>query len=258
MSGKKSIIKTMLLTMLFSLFFLSIGGVLLLQAKAESADIGEPPYGFVKLSVQIESIEKTSEQYIRNGVETTRYSYIATVNASYEGEAVRGKVSVMPLLKAGEETVVFFDPETKEIKPAIDEVLSFIGFMSYAPAVFMLSIGAVIVLVAVISAIRKLSMFREENKVYGVIVDAVENVNITIDHKHPKKAICEITDHITGNVRRVESANSKMDVFGMIGMNVPIYVNPKKPDKVFVDLENAEGELKLAEGQQRVHDFRNL
>lgn len=184
MSGKKSIIKTMVLVILLGLFFVALGVALYIPAAAEA---------------------ELSSAYAEN-----------------------------------------------------DKAIQIANAIGFIPAFFVLGIGGIIILCAVVSAIRKLSMFREENKVYGVIVDVYENPNIVIDHKHPKKAICEITDPVTGAVRRVESANSKMELFDMVGMNVPIYVNPKKPQKVFVDLENAAGEIKLAEGQQRVRDLRNL
>ncbi len=258
MSGKKSIIKTMLTTILLSLFFLAIGGTLLVKAIAGKSINYEPPAGFVKTMGEIESIDKRTEQHTTRNKKITKVIYSATINVQYEGGEYFGVFGVMPFSKTGSEIEVFLNPSTGEVKPATDAVSAALDVISFIPGIFVTFIGVIIVFGAIISAIAKLSLFKEKNKVYGVIVDVIENVNIIIDHKHPKKAICEFVIPGTYETRRIESANSTMDLFSMVGMNVPIYVNRKNPAKSFVDLENASGNNQMSTGQQRVHDFRNL
>lgn len=258
MSGKKSIIKTMLTTILLSLFFLAIGGILLFEAIAGRSTNYEPPAGFVKTMGEIESIDKKTVQQTSRNKKITKVIYSATINVQYEGGEYFGVFGVMPFSKTGSEIEVFLDPSTGEVKPATDTVLAAMDVISFIPGIFVSFAGVIIVLVAIVSAIAKLSVFKEKNKVYGVIVDVIENVNITVDHKHPKKAVCEVVSPVTGEIIRFESANSTLDVFGMIGMNVPVYFNRIKPSKSFADLENASGNNQMSAGQPRVHDFRNL
>lgn len=258
MSGKKSIIKTMFTTILFSLFFLAIGGTLLVKAVAGKSINYEPPVGFVKTMGEIENIDKKTVQQTSRNKKITKVIYSATINVQYEGEEYFGVFGVMPFSKTGSEIEVFLNPSTGEVKPVTDTLLAAMDVISFIPGIFVSFTGVIIVLGAIVSAIAKLSVFKEKNKVYGVIVDVIENVNITVDHKHPKKAICEFVIPGTYETRRIESANSTMDLFSMVGMNVPIYVNRKNPAKSFVDLEKASGSNQMPTGHQRVHDFRNL
>lgn len=258
MSGKKSIIRTMFRTMLIAVFFLAIGGVILFMAKIESESSSTVPPGFVKIAGEIESIEVRTQERLVNNRKTTSTIYSASVRVAYEEKEYVGIIGVSPFAKEGSQIDVILNPSTGEVKPSSGEIGAFLDIINLIPGVLLTFVGLLIVLGAIISAIAKLSMFRERNKVCGVIVDAIENTHIIIDHKHPKKAICEFRNPFTGETRRIESANSTLDVFGMIGMNVPVYVNRRNPAKSFVDLESAAGNNQMQTGQPRVHDFRNL
>ncbi len=130
--------------------------------------------------------------------------------------------------------------------------------IDYAPSAGLMLIGSIVVIAGIVWCVRSLSVFNEKDKVIGVITEVKENNDMRVHSVHPKKAVCTVTDSLTGAVTYYESAISTLKLHEMIGMNVPIYVNRRNPGKSFVDLENAYGSGAAPEGGQKIRDFRNL
>lgn len=258
MSGRKSIIKAMAGLIFLGAIFLIFGGALLASAKTKLDSYAVLESQGLKVVGVIQSVKTVTEKELTTGRRSWKTRNVAEVLVEYEGSSYHDSVDVTSFMQEGDPIEVYLDTAAGQMIPLFSTTGNLLNFLSYVPGGFVTLIGVVIVLGAIISAVGRFSLFKEENKVYGVIAEVKENRNIIVNGKHPKKAVCEITDPVTGEARRIETANSEMDLFGMIGMNVPVYINPKKPKKYFVDLENATGELQLAEGQQRVHDLRKL
>ena len=263
MSGKKSIIKKMLVAIFFGAFFLVMGACIFTVIKTENDD--QPAAdGFQRITAQVLNVESEEVQTTERRIDgagsrhVTKYVYTADVTFEYGGKQINARVTGMPFLNAGDTADILYNPSTGQIKGDYSGLEFFFSLVIYIPAFILFGIGGIIILSSVVSVVLRLSVFREKNKVCGVIVEVEENSNVVIDHKHPKIAVCTFDEPGTGKKLRVRSGNSLLDLFSMVGMNVPIYYNRLNPAKSFVDLENTYGDIKLEEGQQIVHDFRNL
>lgn len=257
MSGRKSIIKTMLITVMVGVAFLIMGGFAYSSARMEQMAVAGDD-GFIKTQAYVEDVKKVESTSYQSNRKTVRTRTDATVSLEYEGETYSNILMGVLFVEKGDMIDVYFNPETKEMKSTITDIEGVLVVLEYIPAFVLMGIGGIVIIFGVVLGFSKLSVFSEKNMVMGVIADVEENSNITIDHKHPKVAICDFNEPGTNKNLRVRSGISTLDLFGMVGMNVPIYYNRKNPAKSFVDLENATGEMTLGEGQQKVHDLRNL
>lgn len=259
MSRKNSIVKSFIVALCIAIILIIVGISIIYNVNSDALSDVEISAGCITTSAVIEDIEvKEHEGYVSKGRKVKKTEYSATVRVNYEGNDYWGVFGVSPFDKPGSDINVFFDTATGEVKPSTNTVLGAIRVIFYIPGIVLIGIGGIVIIVSLISTLSKLSIFRDENKTIGVIAEVVENENIVINHQHPQKAICEFTDPFTGEARRAESNNSTSNLFSMIGKNVEIYVSPKNPQKVFVDLDSAYGAINVSDSLPKVNDFRNL
>lgn len=263
MSGRKAIIKSTVVKFFCALIFVIVGMFLFSAVNIENS---APPVsdGFQAVEAQVNNVESEEKEYIERKINgsgnrrVTKIIYTADVTFEYGGQQHSASVTGVPFLKEGDTTRILYNPATGQVKGDFSGLETVFSLVAYIPAVFCLAIGAIIFLAAVISAVRRFSLFNEKNKVYGEIVEVEENFNIVINHKHPKVAICVFDEPGTGKRLRARSVNSMLDLFSMVGMSVPVYYNRSNPAKSFVDLENAYNGTLHEENGPAVHDFRNL
>ncbi|MCR5801905.1 MAG: DUF3592 domain-containing protein [Lachnospiraceae bacterium] len=82
----------------------------------------------------------------------------------------------------------------------------------------------------------KKMLLQTGERIFARVVDVRENYFVTINHRHPLYFICEYEDPYTMNVEQFKSECFSMDLTGLIGSTVAVYVDRADHSKYVVDL----------------------
>ncbi len=231
MTKKQAAIIIAAFILCLSLPFFVIGYVIFI--KVPTTEPSEAPAGFVMVEAQVVNTGTYQTEGIQNSKKVTYIHYTADVRFEYDGETITHTVKGNPLLKTGEIAEICYNPATHEVKSNFSDIETAITNFFYIPAIACFLIGVGIVLAAILYAVKKLSLYREENRISGTIVEITENV--ASNGNYLKTVICTFTIPDTG-VPVTISTTTKHPLTLSVGQSVPVYYHKKAPAASVIDI----------------------
>ncbi len=216
-----------------SLPFFAIGFVIFI--KTPTMEASSAPNGFVLVEAQVVNTDTyKNEDTLNDGSRVIVTTYTADVEFEYDGETIATTVEGNPFLKTGGTAEVYFNPTTHEVKNDFSDFeTAFTYILFYGPAIVCFLIGGGIFLVAVLYAVKKLSLYREKNRISGTIIEITENV--ASNGTYLKTVICTFMIPDTG-VPVTISTTTKHPLSLNVGQSVPVYYNKKAPAASVMDV----------------------
>lgn len=214
---------------------------------------------FMKTAKTTEGIISDIETYREWDSHDDRYETEHRVYVTYE---VDGKVFPNVRLSyyssdmyEGKEITLYYDP----INPGNVKVK---GEMTVA-FIVMLILGAVFAVVGfsvMLASIRRTPKIKKTGKRYDAIVVSIEcNTSVSVNGKHPYKVTCRVEDYSAGEAYIYKSKNVYLDLERYNLETVPVYVDPQKPSKFYVDVhegvENALNTVYSNDGSLDIGEF---
>lgn len=132
----------------------------------------------------------------------------------------------------GKEITLYYDPvNPRKIKVDGEMTVSFI---------IMLILGGVFAIVGFIvmfASIRRTPKVKKLGKRYDAKVVNIEcNTTVSVNGRHPYKVTCRVEDYGAGEAYIYKSKNVYLDLERYNLETVPVYVDPQKPSKFYVDV----------------------
>lgn len=216
----------------FSLPFFIIGHVLFI--KVPKTGLSGAPAGFVIVEAQVLNTGTyKTEGTSSDGGKVIETHYTADVKFEYDGETFTHTVTGNPLLKTGGTTEIYFHPTTREIKNNYSDLETIFTSFLYIPSIACFALGGILFLVAVLYAAKKLSFYREKNRISGTITEITETV--VPGGTYLKTVICTFYTPDTG-VPVTISTTTKHALTLSPGQSVPVYYNKKTPTSSVIDM----------------------
>lgn len=110
-------------------------------------------------------------------------------------------------------------------------------------------VGALIAIIPAVQMSKKKKLIETGARAEAVITAVDIDQSTRINHRHPYKAQCEVTDSATGEVYLYSSEGVMEDIRYLTGSKVTVYYDPYDRSKYYVDLDSAGGNA-------QIHDFR--
>lgn len=112
-------------------------------------------------------------------------------------------------------------------------------------------VGGIFIFINLKSVMRRKNLIENGDVFTGTIFDVKMNTLLTINHRHPYKAECEVIDPYTNERYLYSSENIVNDISELIGSNVTVYVDKNNKGKYFVDINELINNV-----ASNVHDYR--
>ena len=107
--------------------------------------------------------------------------------------------------------------------------------------IFMLIFGGIFALVGffvMTTGIKRTPKIKKTGKRYeATVIDIECNTSVKVNGKHPYRVICRVEDYSAGEAYIYKSKNVYVNLNQYELDTVPVYVDPNKPSKFFVDVD---------------------
>ena len=145
---------------------------------------------------------------------------------------------------------ICYDPNNPTVVQTDSKILELIFIL--IGGVFAI-LGAVFLIVNTVSRNRQKMLIETGDRVVGVITDVVRNNNVRINGYHPYKAECEVVDPFSGEKYLYSSENVTIDISGLVGREVTVYVDRNNKGKYYVDIFEL---IDRHDSDERINDYR--
>lgn len=196
-----------------------------------------------------EIINISADSYRRNGKNHTHYD--VWIEYTVDGEVLEKNINEYnSSMYEGKEIEVYYDPDDPSDVRTDSKVFEYI-FLGIGGSFAV--IGAVFLIVNIISGRRIKILKKSGDKLSGTITNVTMNYNMTINNRHPYKAECEVINPYDGETYLYSSENITDDISGLIGMTTTVYVDRSNKKKYYVDIYEL---LDKYNKGNRIHDYR--
>lgn len=114
-------------------------------------------------------------------------------------------------------------------------------------------LGLIFISLKVVSDVRRKKLMRSGECLTGIITNVAINKFVTINHRHPYKAECEVTDPYSGEKFLYSSENITGDISDLVGNEVTVYVDSNNKKNYYVDIYELTDRYS---SDENIHDYR--
>ncbi len=150
----------------------------------------------------------------------------------------------------GKEIEIYYDPDMPYNVKMGTDVISIVFLCIGTPFAI---IGAIFIIVNIVSSGSKKKLMQKGEEVSGTITDVYENTNIRVNGRHPFKAEVKVINPFDGETYLYSSKNITENISHLIGQTVTVYVDKNNKRKYYVDIDSL---LKQYASDNKIHDFR--
>lgn len=98
-------------------------------------------------------------------------------------------------------------------------------------------IGAIFLLVTIRDKKKKKKLIENGHKYYAEVTGSIINYHVQVNRRFPYRLDCKYIDEVTGITYLYRSGNIWENPDQYIGLQVPVYINPSKPNEYYVAVE---------------------
>lgn len=198
---------------------------------------------------EAEIISVSADRNRRFGKNYTRYD--VWIEYTVNGEVLEKNLNEYnSSMYEGKKIDVYYDPDNPSDVRTYSKTFEFI-FLGIG-SLFTV-IGAVFLIVNVMSRRNIKNLKKSGDKLSGTITNVVRNYNMTINNRHPYKAECEVINPYDGETYLYSSDNVTDDISGLTGMTVTVYVDKNNKKKYYVDIYEL---MERYSANNNIHDYR--